>query len=117
LAILRHRSRIRAGIAGYPQVSGQRREVDRIDARREQLEKIWRRRGREHASRNLLGQIPGDHRIGGPDRLSALFIIQLKGADDGGVAGQDLRVDPVVVIVCRVAHRYQPLRGHRVPGH
>src|SRR5258708_15551019 len=111
--ILRHRSRVCASIAGHQQVSGQRLEVDRVDACREQLEELRARCGREHAGRNLFGHFPRDHSIGTANGLSALFVVQCEGADDRRVVSEDLRVDPGVVIVCRVAHRYQPFPGHR----
>ena len=66
--------------------------------------------------RNLLGQIPGQQRVGTPQALRPLRVVQFVGVGNLGVAAQDLSVHPGEFRICRVAHRYQPLHGHRPPS-
>ncbi len=108
-----------AGVAGHYQPVRHRREVDRVDTGREQLDETEPRGILKGACRNLFGQLPGEQCLGTPQSLRALCVIKLIGADDLGITSQDLGVDPGKVLICRIAHRYQPFVAHRpsFPSH
>ena len=111
--MLGDRRGVRADVAGHGDAGRDGGEVNAVQPGRQQLDEAQLGRAVQAAGRQLAAELPADQRAGLAQHFVLLFLAEPAEEADRGAVAEHVGVDGGEFAVNRVAHGYQPFRGHR----